>query len=336
MTTPDQDTRLSRLRPLMQCGRRWTRAAGVSRPIPSFTTPPAAPAHSMDTHQGAAPVGRPKTAKLAHLFLVRANLHQEAMWEEFFSEADDAFSVYVHPKWPERVTTRLFRHRIVPGLCPTEYGRISIVQAELCLLRAAIRDEANQFFLLHSESCIPIRPFSRVYQELFSLGKSWLNYHQGSMCRHSGIDGRLVPEEHFYKASQFFCLSRPHVERILANCDLTAWKNATAPEEHHFPTKLAAWARWESVPAETLLSPIGIHLAASPTRVRRPSMPCCPTTWPDCKPPTAFFAKVRHRQRRIAARSHRRCESNDVNDLKSFPRRAASVKIDAGRTSIPV
>jgi hypothetical protein len=173
------------------------------------------------------------------LFLVRENLHQEIMWEDFFGEADGAASIYVHPKWPEKVTTRLFRNRIVAELCPTRYGHVSVVQAELCLLRAAMSDEANQFFLLHSESCIPIRAFSQVYQQVFSLGRSWLNYHQGSMCRYSQIDGRLVPEKHFYKASQFFCLSRRHVERILADCDLAAWKDVQAPEEHFFTTVLA-------------------------------------------------------------------------------------------------
>jgi Core-2/I-Branching enzyme len=228
------------LRPLQTSGRRWIRTVNVSRPtarreLPSAATTP----DPWATGKGAAPVKGPKRAKLAHLFLVRANLHQEAMWEEFLSEADDTFSVYVHPKWPENVTSGLFRDRIVAGLCPTEYGRVSIVQAELCLLRAAMSDDANQFFLMHSESCVPIRTFSQVYEEVFRLGRSWLNYHRGSMCRYSHIDGRAVPEEYFYKASQFFCLSRRHVERILANCDLTAWKDSWSPEEHYFTTALA-------------------------------------------------------------------------------------------------
>lgn len=269
----DQDTRPSHLRALQASGRRWIRTIDVSRPIGQCTLSRVAttPDHST-TSEGAAPANSPKQAKLAHLFLVRANLHQEAMWEEFFSEADDAFSIYVHPKWPEKVTTSLFRNRIVPGVYPTEYGRISIVQAELCLLRAAISDQANQFFLMHSESCIPIRTFSRVQKEVFRLGRSWLNYHQGSMCRHSHIDGRAVPEEHFYKASQFFCLSRRHVERILANCDLTAWKDSWSPEEHYFTTALAmcgelaecaqrdlTFADWDSSRRESGWGPATFH-----------------------------------------------------------------------------
>ncbi len=161
------------------------------------------------------------------------------MWEEFFSEADDAVSIYVHPKWPEQVTTELFRNRIVSGLCPTEYADISIMEAEIRLLTVAMEDPRNEFFLLHSESCIPLRPFAEVYQEVFGLGKSWLNYHHGCMNRYSGIAGRGVPEEHFYKASQFFCLGRRHAALVLANGDLTAWKHVGSANEHYFPTLLA-------------------------------------------------------------------------------------------------
>ena len=261
------------MRSLRQCGRRWTRAVGGSRPIPRVAAPPAVPtAARWSTVRGAAPAGSPKRPKLAHLFLVRASLHHEALWEEFFSEAGDAFSIYVHPKWPENVTTGLFRNRFVPGRRPTEYGRISIVQAELCLLRASLGDAANQFFLLHSESCIPLRPFSAVYREVFALGTSWFSYHRGSMSRYRQIDARLVPEKHFYKASQFFCLSRRHAEFILANGDLTAWKNATFAEEHFLPTVLSmhgrlgecarralTFADWSVSRRESVSSPTTFH-----------------------------------------------------------------------------
>ena len=111
------------------------------------------------------------------------------------------------------------------------------------LLGSRLSDAANQFFLLHSESCVPIRTFSHVYRELFRLGQSWLNYHQGSMERYARIDRRAVRERHFYKASQFFCLIRPHVELILANSDLSAWSSAVIADEHYVPTLLAMCGR---------------------------------------------------------------------------------------------
>ncbi len=274
MTTFGQDTRLAHSLAVQQSGRRWVRAAGGPPPTLRLATLRGVTAADQSlTREWAVPAERWKKAKLAHLFLVRANLHQEPMWEEFFAAADpDAFRIYVHPKWPEKVTTALFRNRIVPGLCPTEYGRVSIVEAELCLLRAAIGDEGNRFFLLHSESCIPLRAFSEVYEEVLGLGKSWLNYHQGSMCRHSQIDARSVPEEHFYKASQFFCLCRQHVELVLARCDLAAWKDASGPDEHYFTTVLSVcgvlaecarrdltFADWDSSRRESGWGPATFH-----------------------------------------------------------------------------
>ena len=62
----------------------------------------------------------------------------------------------------EQVTTGLFRNRTVAGRRPREYLHVSVVEAELCLLRAAMDDDRNQFFLLHSESCIPLCTFSQA------------------------------------------------------------------------------------------------------------------------------------------------------------------------------
>ena len=126
--TDVQQTRRSHSRILQRSGRRWARAGGVARPS-------ASPRADVAPSRGTASTKGPNEAKIAHLFLVRADLHQEAVWEEFFGGAGRSYSIYVHPKWPDRVTTRLFRDCIISEVCATEYGRVSIVEAELCLLR---------------------------------------------------------------------------------------------------------------------------------------------------------------------------------------------------------
>src|SRR5215469_6735845 len=106
--------------------------------------------------------------KLAFCFLTRGDLLQEKTWQAFFARAScQNYNLYCHPKEPALVTGPVLRNRIIKNLVPTQYLHVSIVKAILNLFIEAYRDDLkNEYFLLISESTIPIVPFSHLYDHL--------------------------------------------------------------------------------------------------------------------------------------------------------------------------
>jgi len=183
-------------------------------------------------------------SKVAHLFLVRDDLNHEPVWRRYFDGHENRYSVHVHAKWPHQITSDWLRGHLIPEHCETEYARISLVEAELLLLKAALQDSSNQYFVLHSESCIPLRSFEAAYQHLFESGRSRMYYHQANMERHSRVNTSVIGREHFQKASQFFCLTRTHAQLVVEQLKLTDWTQAAhCPDEHCIPTTLSMHGR---------------------------------------------------------------------------------------------
>jgi len=181
------------------------------------------------------------TPKLAHLFLIREGLNHEIVWERFFLHHEETYSLYVHAKWPNSVKSRWLQRNLIEDHCDTEWGSVSIVQAELQLLKAALRTKDNRFFLLHSESCVPLRPFGEIYEELFRIDRSWIHYHRGNMRRYQGVNQAVIPKRHFLKSSQFFCLTRAHAELLVKRLDLNNWKECYCADEHCVASTLSEY-----------------------------------------------------------------------------------------------
>src|SRR5579871_2591299 len=169
-------------------------------------------------------------AKVAHLFLIRNGLNHEEIWRRFFYGQDEYFSMYVHAKWPDQLPSEFLRRRLLSRHCETKYATVSLVRAARLLLEEALRDRRNQQFLLHSESCVPIRSFARVYHGLFEIGKSWLSAARGSMYRYAGVNRLAIPLVDFYKSSQFFCLTRTDAEIVVAHNGVEDWENCSCAD----------------------------------------------------------------------------------------------------------
>src|SRR5688500_3280959 len=105
-------------------------------------------------------------AKLAHLFLIRDGLNHGPLWKRFFRGRKGLYEVYVHAKSPSQLKSDWLRGNLISDYCDTQWGSVSLVKAELLLLKAALQDTSNRFFVLHSESCIPIRRFDFVYNKI--------------------------------------------------------------------------------------------------------------------------------------------------------------------------
>ncbi|CAI5488631.1 unnamed protein product [Closterium sp. Naga37s-1] len=133
------------------------------------------------------------------------------------------YSIYVHASnasfsFPPG-SSPLFRGRLVPG-GEVRWGEMSMVDAERRLLEAAVQDEANSFFALLSESCIPLWPFDYVYSYIASSSASFVDAYSDP---YSMSFGRYIPHifmptirrHQFLKGNQWFILQRRHAEAVV-------------------------------------------------------------------------------------------------------------------------
>ena len=181
--------------------------------------------------------------KLAFLFLTRNNLNQEELWQRFFeSGSSNQFSVYCHPKNPDEVTSTLLRQAIISHLIATAHGDISLVRATRLLLSEARSDPLNEYFLLLSESCIPLYPFSAIYQAVtlkpISYIGWWNSPGQETTDRWSTLPAGFIPRDRFFKQHQWMILHRDAVDAILASDYTPAFERMHVPDEHYFISSL--------------------------------------------------------------------------------------------------
>ena len=101
--------------------------------------------------------------KIAFLFLTLDNPNFPNVWNEYFKNNEEKINIYIHPKYPEKVTWK--PECIIDKLVPTEWG--FIVSAYKQLFKYAFDDDKkNKKFITLSESCLPIKPFNKLYKDL--------------------------------------------------------------------------------------------------------------------------------------------------------------------------
>ncbi|KAL6568233.1 hypothetical protein OROHE_003917 [Orobanche hederae] len=108
-----------------------------------------------------------RTRKIAFMFLARGPLPLAPLWEKFFRGNDGKlYSIYIHslPSYrPEYSNSSVFYGRQIPSQV-TEWGTMSMCDAERRLLANALLDFSNEWFVLVSEACIPLRSFNITYR----------------------------------------------------------------------------------------------------------------------------------------------------------------------------
>jgi hypothetical protein len=125
------------------------------------------------------------------------------------------------------------------------------MQAEKLLFQEALKDMNNKWFILASESCIPLHPFSQFKFALdHGEDKSYVNACSES-ARLSKVDKHFhenltifanVSRKNFRKSEQWVALIRRHAE-IIASEEQIAQQFSILkikfPDEHYIPTVLA-------------------------------------------------------------------------------------------------
>jgi Core-2/I-Branching enzyme len=226
----------------------------------------------------------PSADKVAFLFLTRAGHHQPAMWEEYWSGQED-YTVYAHLADPEARGSGWLACARIADRISTSWGDVSLVRVQMALLRAALKDPANGFFVFCSESCVPVRPFRELQRILKLDPRSRFGWKPWSVVEKADPQKALrplkatrLPRTRWIFHSQWILLNH-EAASLLAEDDLTPWfEGVFAPDECYPGTVLNAkgyplnervvntdvtWTDWQGGPSPVTLSVIQPALAAS-------------------------------------------------------------------------
>ncbi len=152
--------------------------------------------------------------KVAFLFLVLDNPNFPDLWDSYFRGNSKKFSLYIHPKYPEKVVWK--KKHIIPNLFETAWGFIT--RAYLSLLETAFQDKDNYKFVTISESCVPIQDFNSFYDAATEDPRSWVKFLPITKYNREariGKHNRPNKPKKIFKHYARFCLNREHVEGLL-------------------------------------------------------------------------------------------------------------------------
>ena len=193
--------------------------------------------------------------KIAFLFLTYNNLKRPDIWNKFFdiennnndiisssntfasSKYSNKFTIYNHAKEPDKVTDILLKDRHIPEHIETCWGCFGTVEANILMMKEALKDPLNTKFILVSESCIPIVSFDKFYNEIMKDDKSRINIFYNQPQRYYDIINPPFSKDKFIKnAAQGLIFNRYHAE-LLVNSLLqykNDWQNMGCVDEHYF------------------------------------------------------------------------------------------------------
>ena len=223
-----------------------------------WTRPPSRARHAMTDEEllwraSFAPLVRPypfpRVPKVAFMFLTRGPLPLAPLWERFFRGHEGRYSVYVHalPSYRANFTKdSVFYHRQIPSKV-AEWGQMTMCDAERRLLANALLDISNEWFVLVSESCIPIFDFNTTYDYFQNSSQSFVMvFDDPGPYGRGRYNYNMTPEvelEQWRKGSQWFEVDRDlGIEIIRDTRYYPKFKEFCRPhcyvDEHYFPTML--------------------------------------------------------------------------------------------------
>ncbi|KAM3232884.1 glycosyltransferase BC10 [Capsicum annuum] len=190
-----------------------------------------------------------RRAKIAFMFLTRGPLPLAPLWDRFFAGNEELYSIYIHnlPSYQSDFpSSSVFYGRQIPSQV-AEWGKISIIDAERRLLANALLDISNEWFVLLSESCIPLHNFSVVYRYISESRYSFVSSFDDPRSVGRGrYNQKMLPEikiTQWRKGSQWFEVDRKlAIDIIKDELYYPKFKHFCKPscyvDEHYFPTML--------------------------------------------------------------------------------------------------
>ncbi|KAF9613523.1 hypothetical protein IFM89_008440 [Coptis chinensis] len=194
-----------------------------------------------------------RVPKVAFMFLTRGPLPFAPLWERFLKGNEGLYSIYIHslPTYHDNfLQSSVFYKKQIPSQV-TEWGKMSLCDAERRLLANALLDISNERFVLVSESCIPLYNFSIIYQYLMRSMYSFIGaFDDPGPYGRGRYNEKMAPEVNitqWRKASQWFEVNRKVAVNIVEDTKFYPkfeefCRPACYVDEHYFPTMLTIQA----------------------------------------------------------------------------------------------
>ncbi|KAL6985498.1 hypothetical protein U1Q18_018873 [Sarracenia purpurea var. burkii] len=194
-----------------------------------------------------------RVPKIAFMFLTKGPLPLAPLWERFFKGHEGLYSIYIHslPSFQaDFPSSSVFYNRRIPSQI-SEWGKMSMCDAERRLLANALLDISNEWFVLVSESCIPLYNFSVIYHYIMKSKHSFVGaFDDPGPYGRGRYNFNMAPEVNitqWRKGSQWFELNRKLAIYIVEDTIFYPkfyefCKPACYVDEHYFPTMLTIQA----------------------------------------------------------------------------------------------
>ncbi|XP_022723974.1 uncharacterized protein LOC111280774 [Durio zibethinus] len=191
-----------------------------------------------------------RVPKIAFMFLTKGQLPLAPLWDRFFKGHEGQYSIYVHalPSYiADCPASSAFYGRQIPSQV-VEWGRMSMCEAERRLIANALLDISNEWFVLLSESCIPLQNFTITYRYISRSRHSFMgSFDELGPDGRGRYDPRMEPEvtlSQWRKGSQWFEVDRRLAINIIEDTTYyPKFKEFCQPacyvDEHYFPTMLS-------------------------------------------------------------------------------------------------
>ena len=168
------------------------------------------------------------TKKIAFCFLIYDKINQEELWNDFFNTLDkNKYNIYIHYKINKPL--KYFEQYKLKNCVPTKYGDVSLIHAHNLLFKKALEDSSNYKFVNLSQSCIPLKKSSYIYDFLTKDNMGHFNYLRINYLNFFA----------FKKTSEWFILNR-NLAELVTSIDVLSinyiFENHFAPEELYFLT----------------------------------------------------------------------------------------------------
>jgi len=183
-----------------------------------------------------------KPNKIAFLFLTYNNIKRPDIWNNFLDINSDKyinkFTLYNHAKEPTKVSD-ILKGTQIKEYIDTCWGCFGSVEANILMMKEALKDPLNKKFILMSETCVPVVSFDKLYNEIMKDDKSRINvkFYNNTVDRYDAIIDPPLKKDEFCKHSgQGLLFNRKHATLLVNSLDKfkNKWKDMVCVDEHYF------------------------------------------------------------------------------------------------------
>jgi len=175
--------------------------------------------------------------KIAFCFLTYENISKPELWNNFFFNKNSKCNIYIHNKYPFIDNNYHFEKYCIDNCVETKYAHISLIKATTELFKNAMADSENEYFVLLSESCIPLYNFDYIYNIIQEMNTNIIQ----SVCNNNMERFNDLTNQNFFNKNNFakqnacMILNRSTANFFIKN-DFTYLfsDNFYAPDEHYF------------------------------------------------------------------------------------------------------